>query len=67
MTETVLRHVGPSIDRRTNVWEVTPDCGHKPFKPPTTMLAHQIVECPRCGKQWRADYNAQTLSEIDHE
>ena len=35
---------------------VTCSCG-KTFQPPTTMLRYQTVQCPKCGKEARFDWN----------
>lgn len=61
MSEWQLKHIGRSFDNRTNVWRITPPCGHTPFSPPTTMLSWQRVECPKCGMQAAADYNEGTI------
>jgi hypothetical protein len=50
------RLLGLSRDYRTNRWEITCDCG-KVFKPQTTMLRFQSVECPKCLKVETIDYN----------
>lgn len=67
MTEARLSYLGESSDGRTNRWRVYPSCGHKPFEPGTTRLAHQIVQCPRCLEEWFADYNNQTIRPIGKE
>jgi hypothetical protein len=60
-----MRAVARSPDRRTNVWEITPDCGHKPFVPGTTLMASQHVECPKCGRGWWVNYNTGTMVRAD--
>lgn len=65
--KTTMRAVGTSPDRRTNVWQIIPDCGHTPFKPPTTLLAHQQVECPRCGKSWGVNYNTGEVWPVEQQ
>ena len=52
----VGRYAGRSHDWRTNVWNVICSCG-KTFQPPTTMLRYQTVQCPKCGKEARFDWN----------
>lgn len=48
-----------SVDDRTNVWDVTcPVCLSR-FTPSTTMLATQMMICPRCLSTLEADYNAE--------
>lgn len=59
-----MKAVGISSDGRTIVWRITPPCCGKSFTPSTTRLSWQIVECPACGKQWAADYNAMTLEDL---
>lgn len=54
-----MRRLGLSTDGRTNRWEITPSCGHKPFSPPTTMFSTQHVECPKCQVSALADFNRQ--------
>lgn len=60
-----MRAVARSQDRRTNVWSVSPPCGHAAFNPQTTMLSTQVVECPRCGRRAWADYNADKIEDYD--
>ena len=57
MSEWQMKAVRRSDDGRTNIWHITPPCGHAPFSPPTTMLSCQRVECPRCGISAVAEYN----------
>lgn len=57
--------VGPSSDGRTNVWRITPPCGHKPFIPQTTMFAYQEVQCPKCGVRAIADYNSLSFEVVE--
>jgi len=52
-----VRYCGSSFDGRTNAWEFTSKCCNKIFKPITTMLRFQTVECPKCGKCETIDYN----------
>lgn len=59
--------LGSSRDQRANVWMVTcPACG-KQWKPLTTMLATQGLDCParKCGARMVADYNAETVTLIN--
>lgn len=51
-----IRCVGGSRDGRTNVWAITCGCGHI-FNPPTTMLATQLVKCPKCHYEQAINYN----------
>jgi len=50
-----------SEDRRTSVWEVTCVCG-KPFRPTTTMMARQTFACPKCGKEYHANWNVPAVT-----
>lgn len=50
------RCIGVSADRRANVWSVDCVCG-RTFTPPDTMLAHQSFSCPKCGTEYRANWN----------
>lgn len=58
-----IRHAGSSYDRRTNVWEFTSKCCKQVFKPVTTMLRYQTVECPKCGQSECIDYNTEQAVE----
>jgi hypothetical protein len=55
-----LSYLGPSIDLRTNRWRIDCTCGYENY-PPTTRMAIQHITCGHCQKEWRADYNAETL------
>lgn len=48
--------VALSCDQRTNVWRLQCPCGAT-WNPPTTMLAQQWVECPKCEAGEVVDYN----------
>lgn len=52
----IKRYVSLSRDGRTNVWEITCDCGRS-FRPGTTMYNTQLVTCPKCKKEEVMDYN----------
>lgn len=62
MSEWTMKAVGRSFDNRTNVWQIRPACGHRPFSPQTSMYAHQRVECPVCRAEAICDYNAGTIA-----
>lgn len=49
--------LGASSDHRTNQWRIACGCGNA-WKPPTTMMATQLVECQKCGAAQVVDYNA---------
>lgn len=54
-----IHTVGLSEDKRTNVWSLTcKKCG-KTFRPPTTMLADQLVVCQnrKCENKEAVNYN----------
>ena len=58
-----LRIAGASADRRTNRWKAKcVGCG-KEHEPPTTLLAKQDVECPKCGAIEIVNYN----DEMEHQ
>ena len=65
MAEWKMKVVARSIDCRTNIWEITPGCGHAPFRPQTTMLATQEVECPKCGALAVAYYNIDEIKPME--
>lgn len=52
-----FRCTGLSFDKRTNSWEFTCLKCNKSFKPKTTMLTTQIVECPKCKISETINYN----------
>lgn len=52
-----MRCIGASPDRRTNKWQITCLKCNKEFIPPTTMLAKNTVECPKCESTMIIDYN----------
>ena len=57
-----MKAVCRSPDGRTNVWRITPPCGHKPFSPGTTLISWQRVKCPKCGISAVAEYNQGTFT-----
>lgn len=59
-----FHYLGHSSDRRTNAWRLTLPCGHD-ATPPTTMLASQLVSCPKCTKEFWINYNDQTMKALD--
>jgi hypothetical protein len=62
-----MQAVGLSSDRRTNVWRITPPCGHKPFTPQTTMFSMQEVICPKCGIRAMAYYNDDKIVDLQEQ
>lgn len=57
--QTTPRVLGWSRDQRTQRWMITcPGC-QKEFEPITTRLAHQMVDCPKCGVEIGVDYNSE--------
>lgn len=52
-----IRHLGSSRDLRTNEWEFTCLKCKKVFKPKTTVLSVQFVECERCDNSEAINYN----------
>jgi len=48
---------GLSHDKRTNVWSFVCLKCNKDFRPQTTMMATQSVECPKCGQTEIINYN----------
>lgn len=56
-TKATIRCIGPSNDYRTNKWHVYCECGNT-FSPSTTMYSTQTFQCPKCTKEYFADYNA---------
>lgn len=54
----LVRFLGASSDFRTNRWSVSCICG-KQFEPSTTRLSTQTINCPRCGVEMFANYNAE--------
>lgn len=62
MLATTPTVIGASHDGRTNRWRITcPSCT-KVFEPPTTMFAHTGFDCPKCGAELGADFNAPLIS-----
>jgi hypothetical protein len=57
-----LRCIGESYDGRTNRWRITCSCG-KDFDPPTTRFSRTVESCPKCGKQWKVNYNQPSIAE----
>lgn len=60
-----MQAIGLSSDQRTNLWRVTPPCGHKPFNPMTTMFSTQEVICPKCGIRAMAYYNQNKIISLE--
>ena len=60
-SEWTMQPAGLSRDGRTNVWCITPPCGHRPFSPQTTRFAVQHVSCPKCGVSAVAYYNQDRI------
>lgn len=52
-----INPVGLSRDLRTNRWKITCKSCNKTFEPATTMLAKQVVECPKCFNTETINYN----------
>lgn len=58
--ETILfsiKYGGISHDGRTNTWNVLCKSCSKWFSPPTTIMATQTIECPKCQQQETINYN----------
>ena len=54
-----LRIAGASADKRTNRWKAKClSCG-KEHEPPTTLLANQDIECPKCAAIEVVNYNRE--------
>lgn len=49
--------VGVSRDLRTNKWNITCISCSKSWEPPTTMLAKDVITCPKCGMEEVVNYN----------
>ena len=50
-------HRGSSSDLRTNSWSMICSKCRKEHYPRTTMLATQLITCPKCGTQEIINYN----------
>ncbi len=59
-----IKYLGPTSDYRSNRWRVSCECGRS-FDPSSTMYARQNIECPRCGKMYFVDYNAEPKATIE--
>jgi len=60
-------YIGNSRDGRANRWRVTcPKCQHE-WIPTETMMARQVLTCPkrRCWSEMVADYNAETVTLLE--
>jgi hypothetical protein len=62
--EATIVYIDHSSDYRTNRWRVTCGCG-KSFVPPTTMMAKEILVCPKCNVSYLVDYNGSPTATIE--
>ena len=50
-------YYGASEDYRTNVWQFVCRKCKKEFKPASTLMSTQQVECQKCGEREVINYN----------
>ena len=55
-----LRYIGLSRDQRANQWEFSCTCGYR-HEPPTTRLAVNTIDCPKCARKWLVNYNTEEI------